>query len=380
MGTLRDDLLDTTMVRMPDGSYLPQSQIRDMSASQIADLYKSMGGFGSTLDSGTGIQSAQEMFNQTYAEAMANEYLANILEGQGVPDVVPFSTQDALRSVQVADGISQNEVDYVVGLLDQNLVTIDDVAAQTGIPAAEIQAVYNQVKGVQPEIADLTTSTVDNELTNGVDMLDPEVTGLGGDESIVTDDEKWDKVDKTEDIGSLLQDALDIFGLGNLNKGIVNVADVINDRNISVQDVSTASGNTVEYVNDAFEKAGVKINNQGETPVTNGDDSTTTTTTTGGGTWENTGGGTTETVGDRQVVDGLEVPKRDVVVDDRPKTILPALPIPEPQQAINFTLMQSIVNATPVTESILFPTKFTQLENVEQGMFEQFLRAAGGRR
>jgi len=380
MGTLRDDLLDITMVRMPDGSYLPQSQIRDMSASQIADLYKSMGGFGSTLDSGTGIQSAQEMFNQTYAEAMANEYLANILEGQGVPDVVPFSTQDALRSVQVADGISQNEVDYVVGLLDQNLVTIDDVAAQTGIPAAEIQAVYNQVKGVQPEIADLTTSTVDNELTNGVDMLDPEVTGLGGDESIVTDDEKWDKVDKTEDIGSLLQDALDIFGLGNLNKGIVNVADVINDRNISVQDVSTASGNTVEYVNDAFEKAGVKINNQGETPVTNGDDSTTTTTTTGGGTWENTGGGTTETVGDRQVVDGLEVPKRDVVVDDRPKTILPALPIPEPQQAINFTLMQSIVNATPVTESILFPTKFTQLENVEQGMFEQFLRAAGGRR
>ena len=380
MGARRDDLLDTTMVRMPDGSYLPQSQIRDMSASQIADLYKSMGGFGSTLDSGTGIQSAQEMFNQTYAEAMANEYLANILEGQGVPDVVPFSTQDALRSVQVADGISQNEVDYVVGLLDQNLVTIDDVAAQTGIPAAEIQAVYNQVKGVQPEIADLTTSTVDNELTNGVDMLDPEVTGLGGDESIVTDDEKWDKVDKTEDIGSLLQDALDIFGLGNLNKGIVNVADVINDRNISVQDVSTASGNTVEYVNDAFEKAGVKINNQGETPVTNGDDSTTTTTTTGGGTWENTGGGTTETVGDRQVVDGLEVPKRDVVVDDRPKTILPALPIPEPQQAINFTLMQSIVNATPVTESILFPTKFTQLENVEQGMFEQFLRAAGGRR
>src|SRR5210317_1581994 len=135
------------MVRMPDGSYLPQSQVRGMSASQIADLYKSMGGFGSTLDSGTGMQSAQEMFDQTYAEAMANEYLANILETQGVPDTVPFSTEDALRSVQVADGISQNEIDYVVGLLDQNLVTIDDVAAQTGIPVAEIQAVYNQIKG-----------------------------------------------------------------------------------------------------------------------------------------------------------------------------------------------------------------------------------------
>jgi len=345
MGTLRDDLLDTTMVRMPDGSYLPQSQVRGMSASQIADLYKSIGGFGSTFDSGTGIQSAQEMFDQTYAEAMANEYLANILETQGVPDQV------------------SNE---------EYFAKMTETLKSLGIDPEQ----YTKLG----QIEDLTTDTTANELLGGVDMLDPEATGLGGDESIVTDDELWDKVDKTEDIGTLLQDALDIFGLGNLNKGIVNVADVINDRNISVQDVAAASGNTVEYVNDAFEKAGVKINNQGETPVTNGDDSTTTTTTTGGGTWENTGGGATETVGDRQVVDGLEVPKRDVVVDDKPKTILPALPIPEPKQTMNLTLMQSIVNDTPVTESILFPTKFTKLENVQQGMFEQFLRAAGGRR
>ena len=236
------------------------------------------------------------------------------------------------------------------------------------------------------DYGDLNLNTTANELTNGVDMLDPEATGLGGDESIVTDDEKWDRVDKTEDLGSLLQDALDIFGLGNLDKAIVNVADVVNDRNISVQDVAAASGNTVEYVNDAFEKAGVKINNQGEVidddTVTTGGDSTTTTTTTttGGGAWQNTGGGVTETVGDRQIGDGLIVPKRDVVVDDRPKTILPALPKPEPKQTMNLTLMQSIVNDTPVTESILFPTKFTKLENVQQGMFGEFLRAAGGRR
>ena len=236
------------------------------------------------------------------------------------------------------------------------------------------------------DYGDLNLNTTANELTNGVDMLDPEATGLGGDESIVTDDEQWDKVDKTEDLGSLLQDALDIFGLGNLDKAIVNVADVVNDRNISVQDVAAASGNTVEYVNDAFEKAGVKINNQGEVidddTVTTGGDSTTTTTTTttGGGAWQNTGGGVTETVGDRQIGDGLIVPKRDVVVDDRPKTILPALPKPEPKQTMNLTLMQSIVNDTPVTESILFPTKFTKLENVQQGMFGEFLRAAGGRR
>jgi len=341
MGARRDDLLDTTMVRMPNGSYLPQSQVRGMSASQIADLYKSMGGFGSTLDSGTGIQSAQEMFDQTYAEAMANEYLANILETQGVPDVV------------------SNE---------EYFAKMTETLKSLGIDPEQ----YTKLG----QIEDLTTNTTANDLLGGVDMLDPEATGLGGDESIVTDDERWDKVDKTEDIGTLLQDALDIFGLGNLNKGIVNVADVINDRNISVQDVAAASGNTVEYVNDAFEKAGVKINNQGETPTEQPPESP----NNNGGALENTGGGTTETVGDRQVGDGLIVPKRDVVVDDRPKTILPTLPIPEPKQTMNLTLMQSIVNDTPVTESILFPTKFTKLENVQQGMFGEFLRAAGGRR
>ena len=144
MGTLRDDLLDTTMVRMPDGSYVPQSQIRDMSASQIADLYKSIGGFGSTLDTGTGIQSAQEMFNQTYEEAMANEYLANILEGQGVPDVVPFTLEDTFRPVNVANGIDEFEANYVKDLLDKGLVTIADVAQQTGISEQDIQNTYNK--------------------------------------------------------------------------------------------------------------------------------------------------------------------------------------------------------------------------------------------
>ena len=45
----------------------------------------------------------------------------------------------------------------------------------------------------------------------------------------------------------------------------------------------------------------------------------------------------------------------------------------------NIGLFQSIQN-TPITESILFEPKFTKLENVQQGMFEAFLRAAGGNR
>ena len=43
------------------------------------------------------------------------------------------------------------------------------------------------------DYGDLNLKTTDNELTNGVDMLDPEATGLGGDESIVTDDELWER-------------------------------------------------------------------------------------------------------------------------------------------------------------------------------------------
>jgi hypothetical protein len=46
---------------------------------------------------------------------------------------------------------------------------------------------------------------------------------------------------------------------------------------------------------------------------------------------------------------------------------------------MNNGLFVSIVNQTPLTESILFPPKFTELDNVQLGMFERFLRAAGGR-
>ena len=42
-------------------------------------------------------------------------------------------------------------------------------------------------------------------------------------------------------------------------------------------------------------------------------------------------------------------------------------------------LFSSIQN-TPITESILFTPKFTKLEKVQQGMFDEFLRAAGGNR
>ena len=391
MGARRDDLMDTTMVRMPDGSYLPAADLRNMNAMQLGEIYKARGGFGSTLDTGTGIQSAQEMFNQTYEEAMANEYLANILEGQGVPDVVPFSIEGALQPVNVADGINEFETNYVKGLLDQGLVTVADVAQQTGIPESEIQKSYNLLSGIDPdteekvrqELSDFlasqeTTNYEDpNARTTDSDILD---TQIYDEEAQATAkaamESEWEKTDKDRELGAVIQSALDIFGLGNIQDGIRKVADVVNQRGASVYDVAQATGNTVEYINTEFEKAGVKINNQ-QTPETKD------TTPTDNGALQNDGAGTpTEVVGGRVIGEGVTAPAPPDV-DDRPQQpqILPTLPKVTPEQkTTNVTLMQSIVNETPITESILFTPKFTKLENVQQGMFDAFLRAAGGNR
>jgi hypothetical protein len=373
------------MVRMPDGSYIPQSQVKDLSASQIADLYKSMGGFGSTLDTGTGIQSAQEMFNQTYEEAMANEYLANILEGQGVPDVVPFSVEGALQPVNVADGINQFETNYVKGLLDQGLVTVEQVAAQTGIPAAEIQQQYKTLTGLDPETEesinqeladflesqeteDFSTTGLENELEGG--MLD---TGAG-DESIVTDDPQaqWEEVDKDADFGTILDEAMRIFGAYNRD-AISNVVDVVNDRGMSVGEVAAATGNTVESINQAAAESGTAIKNQGlvdPEPLTPDPDVSADPDTPAD----------PETPAEPSVV--MDKPADPTVVMDTPVTPEPTLtsfmPDLPKQQQTNITLLQNIMNETPITESILFPTEFTKLENVQQGMFERFLSAAGG--
>ena len=391
MGARRDDLMDTTMVRMPDGSYLPAADLRNMNAMQLGEIYKARGGFGSTLDTGTGIQSAQEMFNQTYEEAMANEYLANILEGQGVPDVVPFSIEGALQPVNVADGINEFETNYVKGLLDQGLVTVADVAQQTGIPESEIQKSYNLLSGIDPdteekvrqELSDFlasqeTTNYEDpNARTTDSDILDTQIYDEEA-QAIAKRamESEWEKTDKDRELGAVIQSALDIFGLGNIQDGIRKVADVVNQRGASVYDVAQATGNTVEYINTEFEKAGVKINNQ-QTPQPKD------TTPTDNGGLQNDGAGTpTEVVGGRVIGEGVTAPAPPDV-DDRPQQpqILPTLPKVTPEQkTTNVTLMQSIVNETPITESILFTPKFTKLENVQQGMFDEFLRAAGGNR
>ena len=328
--------------------------------------------------------------NEQYTDRVISAIEDGFLTSINAP--TPFSVQGALRPVNVADGINQFETDYVKGLLDQGLVTVDQVAAQTGIPAAEIQQQYNTLTGLDPEteeainqeLADFLESQetedfstgLENELEGG--MLD---TGAG-DESIVTDDPQaqWEEVDKDADFGTILDEAMRIFGAYNRD-AISKVVDVVNDRGMSVGEVATATGNTVESINQAAAESGTAIENQG-LDDTVADDTVADETTTGGNNNE------VVLVDDSTVTD---VPEGEpTVVMDRPAdpTVVMDTPVtPEPtpfmpelpkQQTTNITLLQNIMNETPITESILFPTKFTKLENVQQGMFEQFLSAAGG--
>jgi len=323
--------------------------------------------------------------------------IISAIEDQGVPSVVPFSVQGALQPVNVADGINRFETDYVKGLLDQGLVTVDQVAEQTGIPAEEIQQQYNTLTGLDPdteqnireELSDFLESQetedfstgLENDLTQ-VDMLDPSVVPVDKDAAAIAKaamESEWEKVDKGADFDVILEKALDIFGVYNRD-AIKNVVDVVNDRGMSVGDVAIATGNTVESINQAAAESGTAIENQGlgDTggEVTNGE------VTNGEVTAGEVTGGEVANGGDATVIsdDDETVVGDETVILDTPVTPEPITPtiLPELPKKPSVTLIQNILNEAPITESILFPTQFTKLENVQQGMFGQFLSAAGG--
>ena len=223
--------------------------------------------------------------------------------------------------------------------------------------------------------------------TTANDMLDPNVTNLPQDETIVTDDPQteWDKLDKTTDFQDLLGKAMDIFGAYNRD-AIKNVVDVVNDRGMSVYEVAGATGNTVESINQAAAESGATIENQkapsgltgGEASVPSGDTVSQTTNVLTGGEGSDYSGATVSQTPDEPDPPINVDPESPVIVDDKPDVVTPTIPVPT-QPKTNITLMQSIVNDTPITESILFEPKFTTLDNIPQGLFGRIYRAAGGR-
>ena len=301
-----------------------------------------------------GYEGVRDPVTSAVSAAQASDYLLSQLEEQGVPDHV--SSEDYFAQM-------------------------GDTLASLGLPSTAA------------DYENISTTNLENDLLNdGVDMLDPNVTGLGGDESIVTDDEAWEAVDKNKDLASIFQDALDIFGAYDRNS-IRKVVDIVNDRGVSAQEVARITGNTVESINQAAAESDTAINNQGivgdgsgdgNNVVTNGDEND---TVTNNGAWESSDTKVvTETVGDRVIGDGLgdtvitddRIINEDpnVIVNDTP--ILPTIMQPTPKQTTNISLFQSIQD-TPITDSLFFEPKFTELDNIPVGMFERFLQATGGR-
>jgi len=265
-------------------------------------------------------------------------------------------------------------------------------------------------------IEDLSTTNLENTL------LTPDLYPEIDPETIVTDDpeEKWDKIDKTKDLASIFQDALDIFGAYDRNS-IRKVVDVVNDRGVSAEEVARITGNTVESINQAAAESDTAINNQGTADTGAGDtgvadtgvadtgdvfneatdtlntgevlipsapegqDTTESTVVEGGdaGTPNDTPVTPNETpvlTDETPVIPVLDTPviaeDPDVIVNDTP--ILPTIMQPTPQQTTNISLFQSI-QETPITDSLFFEPKFTELDNIPVGMFERFLQATGGR-
>jgi len=119
---------------------------------------------------------------------------------------------------------------------------------------------------------------------------------------------------------------------------------------------------------------------------------------TGGGAWDSSGKVFTETVGSRQIGDGFidNGGTTTVTKGTDGKDGTDGRDGQDGQDGQNgqdgqdgqdgrdgkdgmIGMITSVVNQTPITDSILFEPKFTKLENVQQGMFGEFLRAAGGR-
>jgi hypothetical protein len=254
----------------------------------------------------------------------------------------------------------------------------------------EFQAALDAL--INAGVENISTTNLENTL------LDKDFSSLGDDESIVTDDPetKWDEVDKTKDLASIFQDALDIFGAYDRNS-IRKVVDVVNDRGVSAQDVATMTGNTVESINQAAAESDTAIENQGtaDTGVADTGDvfnEATDTLNTGEvltpSAPEEVANNDTPVLNNETpvltdetpvipVLDTPVIPEDpDVIVTDTP--ILPTIMQPTPKQTTNISLFQSIQD-TPITDSLFFEPKFTELDNIPVGMFERFMQATGGR-
>jgi len=419
-----------------------------------------LGGFLGGLVQKGASPELQMIEDEQYTDRIISAIEDGFLSRINTPTI--FSVEDALRPVNVADGINEFETNYVKGLLDQGLVTVADVAQQTGIPEQDIQDTYNQMSRrplfdvlndttdataglinltvgsnqmlddaalaaagtTAQETVDLTEDTTASTITSGNGSLG-DAADLGtADQGTVSDTiESWkydkssdsfistvngDVVKRTGDPDVPLKDGGEYYIRGVEGTDGATAEHVVNkETNESVGifniDINTGLPSITKILNTGTTVSNGDLNNNngngdlnngngnGDLNNGNGNGDTTTTTTTNNDKWKNSGKGTvTETVGQRVIGDGVTATPSNGI-DGKDGT-----------DGTNGTngqdgrdgrdgkdgkdgkdgmigLFSSIQN-TPITESILFTPKFTKLENVQQGMFDEFLRAAGGNR
>ena len=170
MGMLRDGLMPDTMVRITDDLYLPSNVLAGMSALDVADMIRQRGGLGPSIDT-AGIQSSQEMFNEVFGQAMADEIMNQLLETQGVPDVVSqeeyFNQMaDTLRGLGIAPEDVPGITPSVLELLQTGPVQPLDVEGGIGdVAGTEVvdlsQRTTDDLITIDDLMADTTASTVD---------------------------------------------------------------------------------------------------------------------------------------------------------------------------------------------------------------------------
>ena len=175
MGAKREDLMDTTMVRMPNGSFLPMDYVRSMNAIQLADAYKARSGFNSSLDTTPGIQSAQEMFNQTYAEGVAEDYLASIFETQLTPE--QLEAQRLGLSVDQMKGDTEDMVRNILqfgGQDESNQLAINALVAgkakQAGVPQPSQQDIVDYLADIGAKQEAAAANDPPSLLDKGIDV------------------------------------------------------------------------------------------------------------------------------------------------------------------------------------------------------------------
>jgi hypothetical protein len=169
----------------------------------------------------------------------------------GLTSPTPFTLEGALSPVNVANGIDAFEMNYVKGLLDQGLVTIADVAAQTGIPAADIARTAEALS----TSTDLGTSLLGSTVgSNEMFVADEETTAAANEASQAAADALEGSLEADSDLmGDIdtIVDSVAQSGSTDVSGGVTDVQETWNYDKGTDSFISTTTGESVARTGDS---------------------------------------------------------------------------------------------------------------------------------